>query len=242
MRVDVLPASQAEFGDTQWIEASYPGQTMGQNSSDDASDETTDESEDGLSEDDSEELTDDMDEDLSDDDEIIDPWADIEVVDEDGQSNNSPQLAQTVDNGEPFSDLAYEYLDKIRTLCADNDIQLILIKAPSLSPQWYDSQEAQVVEYAEKYDLPYINFYKLFDETGIDYETDTYDGGLHMNYSGAQKLSEWLGQKLSEDYGLEDHRSDTELSKVYDEKVAAQEAMIEAQKKEIEEYGEVKTY
>lgn len=85
-----------------------------------------------------------------------------------------------------------QYLDKMTALCKRNNIQLVLIKAPSLAPQWYDSEDAQVVEYAKKNKLPYINFYELLKETGIDYETDTYDGGLHMNLSGAEKLSNIL--------------------------------------------------
>ena len=35
-------------------------------------------------------------------------------------------------------------------------------------------------------------------EIGIDYNTDIYDAGLHMNLSGAEKLSVWLGRLLIE--------------------------------------------
>lgn len=33
----------------------------------------------------------------------------------------------------------------------------------------------------------------LVDEIGIDYNTDTYDQGLHMNLSGAEKCADYLG-------------------------------------------------
>lgn len=107
-----------------------------------------------------------------------------------------------------FADLPMEYLDKLRLLCEENGICLIFVKAPSLYPHWYDEWDAQVVEYAKTYDIPYYNFLTLAEEVGIDYNTDTYDGGLHMNLSGAEKLSDYLGKELSEVYQVPDHRED----------------------------------
>ena len=40
-----------------------------------------------------------------------------------------------------FGENAWDYLDRITALCRDNDIQLILVKAPSLYPYWYDQWE-----------------------------------------------------------------------------------------------------
>ena len=39
--------------------------------------------------------------------------------------------------------------------------------------------------------------------------TDSRDGGNHLNYSGAKKISVWLGDYLAKDYQLEDHRKDS---------------------------------
>jgi len=89
-----------------------------------------------------------------------------------------------------FAEYPLSYMDKIRELCEKEGIELILIKAPSLYPHWYDEWDAQVVAYAQEYDLPYYNMLKNSDEIGIDFSTDTYDGGLHMNLSGAEKLSD----------------------------------------------------
>jgi hypothetical protein len=117
-----------------------------------------------------------------------------------------------------FGDKAWEYLNRMRQLCAENDIQLVLIKAPSLYPYWYPEYEEQVEAYAAKYDLPYYNFLELQEETGVDYTTDTYDGGLHMNLSGAEKLSHYIGPILL-DHGAVDRRDDTELTQVWNEKL-----------------------
>ena len=117
-----------------------------------------------------------------------------------------------------FGDKAWEYLDRMRQLCAENDIQLVLIKAPSLYPYWYPEYEEQVEAYAAKYDLPYYNFLELQEETGVDYTTDTYDGGLHMNLSGAEKLSHYIGPILL-DYGAVDRRDDAKLAAIWDDKL-----------------------
>ena len=223
MRIDVLPTSQGGMANTDWIRASYPGQLDEETAEDDASDTEGGEEVEAA------------------DDDIVDPWADIDIGEEEEDLAPTPTYT-TVDKGKPFGKMPMEYLDKIRTLCEENGIRLILIKAPSLSPQWYDSQEKQVVDYAEKYKLPYINFYKLIKETGIDYETDTYDGGLHMNYSGAKKLSEWLGNELKMKYQIRDHRVDRKYSEVYREKVNWQQELIKAQEAELELYGEIRNY
>ena len=134
------------------------------------------------------------------------------------------RAAKDVPTGRPlenytFGDNAWAYMDKIRTLCEENDIELILIKAPSLYPYWYDEYEAQVEEYAQRYDLTYINFLELQDETKVDYNTDTYDGGLHMNLSGAEKLSHYIGPVLLE-HGVSDRRDDAALSRIWDKETA----------------------
>ena len=118
-----------------------------------------------------------------------------------------------------FGDICYEYLDKMRELCEENGVELILIKAPSLYPYWYEEYEAQIQDYADKYGLAYYNFLNDAEAMGIDYQTDTYDGGLHLNLQGAEKLSRWFGKILAENHGLEDHRKDPEISAIYNEKL-----------------------
>lgn len=142
--------------------------------------------------------------------------------------------AKDVPEGKPLSDYSFdarswEYLDKITTLCQQNGIELILIKAPSLYPYWYEQWDEQVVEYADQHGLRYINFLKLTQEIGIDYNTDTYDGGLHMNLSGAEKLSQWMGNYLIHEVGLSDRRDEKELCARWEEKIAFYEADKAAQ-------------
>lgn len=131
-----------------------------------------------------------------------------------------------------FGENAYDYLDRMTKLCAENDIQLILVKAPSLYPYWYDEWEEQMEEYAEKNELLYINFLELMQETGLDFSQDTYDGGLHLNLSGAEKITAYLGQILREEAGLQDRRGEQALAESWQEKIALYEDARAEQEKE----------
>lgn len=97
-----------------------------------------------------------------------------------------------------FSEKSMKYLKLITELCKKNNIQLILIKAPVLYPYWYEEWDRQVEDYAKENNLMYINFLKENEKTGIDYTTDTYDAGLHLNFNGAVKLTDYMGKLLTE--------------------------------------------
>lgn len=140
-----------------------------------------------------------------------------------------------------FEEKGYEYLDKMRELCDSKGIKLILFKAPSLYPVWHDEWNLQVEEYAETFGIPYINALQDIDKIGIDFDTDTYDGGLHMNVFGAEKVSSYLGPMLIA-AGLPDHREDSELSELWKQKEARYEEEKKAQEEEFAEKGFLSKY
>lgn len=117
-----------------------------------------------------------------------------------------------------FGENSYHYLDKMVELCKSHGTQLVLIKAPSLSPVWWDEWDQQMVDYAEKHDLLYINLLDHQEEIGIDWSTDTYDAGLHLNVYGAEKLSSYFGKILAEQCGVPDHRNDAAINADWQEK------------------------
>ena len=118
-----------------------------------------------------------------------------------------------------FEDIDYEYLQKILDLCKQNNIELLLIKAPSVYPFWYDEYNKQIVEFAQKNNINFINFLDKEDEIGIDYTQDTYDGGLHLNLTGATKLTKYFSKYLKENYELTDYRENSDVDKIYQEKL-----------------------
>lgn len=131
-----------------------------------------------------------------------------------------------------FGDVCYEYLDKLRLLCAEHGTELILVKAPSLYPYWYEEYDKQIREYAAEYGLSYYNFAEQSEKIGLDFSEDTYDGGYHLNLSGAVKLSRYFGKILAEEHGLEDHRQNPEVASIYDEKLQIYDKTIEERIKE----------
>lgn len=141
-----------------------------------------------------------------------------------------------------FGENSYVYLDKMTKLCADNGIKLLLVKAPSIYPHWYDQWDEQMTDYAARNGIEYVNLLELSDEIGIDFSTDTYDGGLHLNLSGAEKVSSYLGAFLRETYDLADRRSDAELSELWASKKASYDAQRDAQLAEIEAFDKVLTF
>jgi hypothetical protein len=141
-----------------------------------------------------------------------------------------------------FGDNSYYYLDKMTKLCKDNNIRLFLIKSPSIYPYWYQEWDDQMKEYAKENGLTYINFLEHTDEFGIDYNKDTYDGGLHMNLSGAEKFTYYLGRILSEEFGLADRRSEAGTAERWQEKADFYYAMKADQERELKEYGYLKSY
>lgn len=121
--------------------------------------------------------------------------------------NKGVHPVDKVPTGKPLADyilpeISYKYLDKMVKLCKENDVELILMKAPVLYPYWYKEWDEQIKDYAKKNDLSYINFLDITDEVGIDYSKDTYDGGLHLNVYGAEKMSRYFGKMLEDKFKL----------------------------------------
>ena len=127
-----------------------------------------------------------------------------------------------------FGENSWYYLDKMRQLCEAHGTQLVLIKSPTLYPIWWLEWDQQIRQYAQEHELLYINMLEYEDAIGIDWTTDTYDTGLHLNVYGAEKASLWLGQVLAEECGLPDRREDADLSALWEKKAEAYYAQKQA--------------
>ena len=127
----------------------------------------------------------------------------------------------------PESSMAW--LIKIADLCEENGIALVLIKSPSIYPEWHAEWDAEIRAFAKSRGLRYDNMIAENGEIGIDMQTDTYDQGQHLNVDGAEKLSRWFGAILQETYGLIDHRGEA----VYDADYAALTERYETEKQRL---------
>lgn len=152
--------------------------------------------------------------------------------------------AENVPEGKPladyqFGDNAYTYLDKLTKLCKDNDVELVLVKAPTLYPYWYPEWDEQIADYAAKNNLTYINFLEHQDEMGLDWSLDTYDGGLHLNLAGAEKMSQYFGEILSEQLQVPNRRGEKELEDYWKGVIKRYNAEIGRQNNSLKMYGNV---
>lgn len=96
-----------------------------------------------------------------------------------------------------------EIFSRMVKLCRENDIELLLFKAPNVG--WNIGETKAVQELAEEYDLPFIEFYSLLDDLSIDRQQDFRDNS-HFNRYGSEKASRYLGSYLKEHYDLTDYR------------------------------------
>ena len=97
------------------------------------------------------------------------------------------------------------FADKIVQLCRENDVQLILYSSPS-PLCWSYPMHNGIEAYASEQGVEFVDLNLKLQELGIDWNVDTLDQGDHVNFSGSQKVTAYLGQYLSEYTQLQDHR------------------------------------
>lgn len=148
---------------------------------------------------------------------------------------------------EPLADYtlgekAMGYLQRMADLCEREGIDLLLVKAPIDYPYWYEQWDEQARAFAEANGLRYLDLIPLRGRIGLDMTTDTYDGGLHLNVQGAEKLADYLGNYLSSHYDLPDRREDPAYAAAWQEKKDAYDAMKRQQYDELARYGELVSF
>ncbi len=100
-----------------------------------------------------------------------------------------------------------KYLAEIRKFCEEKNVPLVLTAAPNAKNWTYSKNEA-LTEYAEKYGLDFVDLNMHLEDMGIDWETDTMDGGNHMSFEGSKKTTAFFGKYLKDNFDLTDHRGD----------------------------------
>ena len=101
------------------------------------------------------------------------------------------------------------YLAKIQALCEKHGTKLVLMEAPA-ERAWNEVRRDKVVDYANQHGLDFMDSNSA--DIGIEWETDSRDGGFHLNYNGAKKFTAYVEDYLVEKCQLEDHRNDSAYS------------------------------
>lgn len=107
----------------------------------------------------------------------------------------------------------YEYLYKMKQLCDKNGAELVLVKVPTLySYFWSGANHLKMEEIADELGVKFLDYNVGEYATEIDWNTETLDGGNHLNYHGALKISKIFGQWLLDNYDWEDKRNNPAYS------------------------------
>ena len=102
-------------------------------------------------------------------------------------------------------------LDEFDCLCKENNIQLVLVYVPT-AYSWNLERHDWMEEYATTHSLPFLDLNSYPNRFQIDWKNDTRDGGTHLNFSGAKRVTLYLGDYLHQHYTLPDHRADPAFS------------------------------
>ena len=107
----------------------------------------------------------------------------------------------------PITPKQEEYLRKIINLTKQEGIPLLLVSVPYVLTE--DAQKIYNYEFniAAQEGVDYIDFNKCYDEYGLDFATDMAEE-LHLNVSGSDKFTKYLGQRIKALYDIPDHRGD----------------------------------
>lgn len=87
-------------------------------------------------------------------------------------------------------------LESMNDFCRNRGAQLVLVSSPS-TQNWDMYRHNAMVEISQELEIPYLDMNCLPQEVPIDWELDTMDGGDHMNYFGAAKVSDYMAEYLA---------------------------------------------
>lgn len=108
-----------------------------------------------------------------------------------------------------ITDRANEYFYKIIDLCREEGVELWFF----ITPYYIEENDQAIYNYFDRVcreeGIPFVNFSdpEHIKAMGFDYATDLADT-FHLNLTGSEKYTKYMGGILKEQYNLPDHRGD----------------------------------
>ena len=109
------------------------------------------------------------------------------------------------------TDFLPESVLKAKELCDEKGIKFLFISTPDTTAWNYDKYE-KLSSWTQENNIDYLDLNINSDEIGINFDTDSVNNGMHLNIKGAIKVSNYLGQYLSNNYGLTNHLNDSKYN------------------------------
>ena len=126
----------------------------------------------------------------------------IHVTDPDASHLGAYEGDRSPENGP-----GYAYLRRTIEECQSRGIAVILMLAPHPAFDNTKKSAYTVEAIAQEYGVAFLNFVQM--DRVVDYYTDCYDPASHLNPSGVQKVSDYLGRYLRDFCALPDRRGET---------------------------------
>lgn len=110
-------------------------------------------------------------------------------------------------NCAPINSFSSKELEDCIELCRTHGSSVVLLSIPSFT-DWNMEKHNSVLKLADQDQIPYLDL-NLALKKEINWDTDSVDGGKHLNFKGAEKVSTYLGKYLKEHYTLPDHKEES---------------------------------
>ena len=112
-------------------------------------------------------------------------------------------------NKKGINEKTLKYLYKIEDLAKKYDFDIVYVGIID-SKKWNHENSLYVSEYASSVNRPFIDFNTI--DIGYDWSTDSIDG-VHSNIFGANKMTNYIGEYLNNNYKLPNHKNDPKYSR-----------------------------
>jgi len=107
-----------------------------------------------------------------------------------------------------FNEDALVYLNKIVELCKENNITLCVMTMPS--PNNFTIKRHNCIQaWCDNNGINYYDLNYYTNDMNIDWNSDSLDGGDHLNFDGTVKVNNYIGEILAKTYSLSDRRGDS---------------------------------
>lgn len=98
------------------------------------------------------------------------------------------------------------YYRKTIELAQSHNIPVLVVVSPySGINDYQQGKYLKAEQIANEYKVPFINFNALYDQMGLNFQTDFADED-HLNYIGNKKYTQYLGSYIKQNYSLPDRR------------------------------------
>jgi hypothetical protein len=102
-----------------------------------------------------------------------------------------------------INSVCYPYFLEILEYCEEHDISVLCTYLPFAAAEEQQRVANTIGPIIESYSgCSYVN---MLNEGIVDFSTDMYTDNMHLNFSGAKKVTSWLGQYLVSNYMLDEY-------------------------------------